>query len=89
MATPKEAEGRGRKPRGTKPNSESIYVPIKVSKRASSRMRIIAATEGISFAEISRRLLDIGIDEYLKEGHIDIGALAAMESASSAARGTP
>lgn len=89
MEANQDAKGRVRKPRVTEPATDSIYVPIKVSKRVSSRMRIIAATRGISFAEMSRELLELGIGEYLKEGHLDLGALEAMETAASinAARG--
>jgi len=76
-----KAAGRGKKP--TNLEADSSYVPVKVNKNVISRMRIIAATRGISFAEMSRELLSLGLESYLKDGHLDLSALEAIETSAS------
>ena len=82
MMTTEGTELANKKPRkNQEPGIERV--PIKLDSKTSARMRIVAATRGISFSELSRELLKLGLGEYLKGGHLDLGALEAMETAAA------
>ena len=89
MKTDQGAAGLAdKKPRRNQLAPDEEYAGIKLSRKTKARMRIIAASRHISFATFSSEIIALGLSEYLKGGHLDLGALEAMETAAavSAAR---
>ena len=83
MKNTKGDTGLAKKPRKNMLDPNSIYVGVKLDPKIAARIRIIAASRGISFAKFTRELLPIGLNEYLKSGHLDLGALEAVETSAS------
>lgn len=74
------ATGHAKKAPRRKPTPDAVYVGIKMEKPMKTRMEIIAATRNESFAAFSNRLLELGLEEYLKGSTVDMVALEALEA---------
>lgn len=58
------------------------YTATKLTPESLAKLRMLAAMQGKSVAEVAGEMAALGLDEYMKGGKLDKSAVSAIEAAA-------